>query len=290
MADEVIPAVQPAPAPEAPAAQPAPNAPSTPEPVTAPTQPALPLEQPKVGVAPDAPVVDATKQPESKSQVKSLLATDVEADKAPSDADAKPGEQPEVKVDDQSDKPASLPTFQWELPEALKSDDPAVKAALAPVEELLGKFEQEAVKDGKIDHTMVEKLGNQLLSQHAAVIKEATEKAIQASNDQNIGYFEKMKEKYAEDFKADPDIGGAKWKETLTEAQRFIRSHGGTDAQQAEFMDLMDETGLGSHKAMLRILAQASKNMREGTAMAARAAIPMAKGKFQKFYGSKKAG
>ena len=84
----------------------------------------------------------------------------------------------------------------------------------------------------------------------------------------------------------DPEIGGNRWQTTVDSATNFIRTHGGTEAQQAEFHKIMDESGLGNHPAMIRILARAGAAMSEGRPLAAQAPA-VALSKTQKLYGGR---
>jgi hypothetical protein len=98
-----------------------------------------------------------------------------------------------------------------------------------------------------------------------------------------------MKTEWKDQFLADPEIGGNRTMASVNAAQQFIRTHGGSDEQQAEFRALMETSGLGNHPAMIRILAKAGAAMSEGQPLAARAPAPVQLSKTQKLYGGGRA-
>jgi hypothetical protein len=64
--------------------------------------------------------------------------------------------------------------------------------------------------------------------------------------------------KWAEEAKADPEIGGAKFDATLDVAKKALDRFGGTDLKE-----LLVSTGLGNHKAIIRAFAKAGQAIAE---------------------------
>lgn len=67
--------------------------------------------------------------------------------------------------------------------------------------------------------------------------------------------------KWGEESKADPEIGGAKFEQTVNDAKRAISRFG-----SKELVDMLDATGLGNHKAVLSTLARIGKMIAEDKA------------------------
>ena len=181
--------------------------------------------------------------------------------------EAKPAEQA---------KPVSFESFK--LPEGAKADD----KSLGEFTSMLTSFEGVS----KADHAELQKFGQALVDYHSAKMNEAItslNKAYQES-------WEKQTQDWRKQFEADTEIGGKRQETTVKAANDFIRTHGGTEAQQKEFRELMAKTGLGNHPAMIRILANAglSKKFTEGSPVPAQAPAPDRMSKLEKMYGKKK--
>jgi len=263
----VAPAAVAAPSPQ-PAATPAtPVAGTTPTPAAAPapvveTKPAAtPADAPKteptvLGAEPvTAPVVDPAKPP-------------VEAAKAPVEG--------EKTTPAQSAEPAPAAVYEkFTVPEGITLND----EQLGKFTGLLSEFETTT----KADHAAVQAHGQKLMDIY---IGEAT----RITNDLNKYYqdsWAKMKTDWRAEFVADPELGGNRQETTVAAAQTFIRTHGGSEAEQKEFRQLMESTGLGNHRVMIRILARAGVAMSEGRPLVATtpaAAAP--KSKIESMYGT----
>lgn len=174
----------------------------------------------------------------------------------------------------QSEEPAPPPVYEdFKAPEGVTLDAEQVKEFT----NLLSDLEL----SGKIPHELVQEHGQKLVDFHVAQMQKATEdlaKFYQTT-------WEKQKTDWKESFLKDPDIGGNRFQTTVDSALTFIRTHGGTPDQQAEFRQLMETSGLGNHPAMIRLLANAGRAMSEGRPLAAQAPPPQPKSKINTMYG-----
>lgn len=60
-------------------------------------------------------------------------------------------------------------------------------------------------------------------------------------------------------IKGDPELGGARLKATIETAKSFVKEY----PRSAEFLQLMDETGLGNHPEMIRFLHHWGNGLKE---------------------------
>lgn len=179
-------------------------------------------------------------------------------------------------VEGQSAEPAPPPTFEpFALPDGMTFE----QERLGEFTNLLGAFEGQT----KADHAAVQAFGQQLIERHVAEVQ----RAVQQVHQTNIAAWDAQKTAWKDQFLGDPEIGGNRFQTTVDNAIGFIRTHGGTDAQQAEFQQLMNESGLGNHPTMIRILAKAGAAMSEGRPLAAQALAPAQLSRTQKMYGGK---
>ena len=241
------------------------------------------VEAPKVEVTPVVeapkvePVVEAPKPPET------VLAEALDKDKKP--AEIKPEEKKpdsEVKPEDKkteegkSEEPATPPVYEpFTLPDDLKPDTERMKGFT----DVLSQFEL----DTKADHAKVQEFGQKALDLYVSDIKQYTTDLTNLYKTT----WEKQKIAWKEAFLKDPEIGGNRFQTTVDSAISFIKTHGGTPEQQTEFRNLMESSGLGNHPAVIRLLANANKNMAEGKPLAAVKPVTPNKSKVQTLYGEK---
>lgn len=200
----------------------------------------------------------------------------------PAETQTPEGEKPtEPKKDEasQSEQPAPLPTYEpWTLPEGIKLDD----TQAGEFNKLLGEFQAST----KAETAAVQKFGQELVSRHVAEVKESIERTHKTYQSAWL----KQAEDWKQAFISDPEIGGNRQETTVAAANEFIVTHGGTPQQQSEFRALMQQTGLGNHPAMIRMLANAknSPEFTEGKPLAG-APVVAKQSKSQKFYAKKTA-
>lgn len=89
----------------------------------------------------------------------------------------------------------------------------------------------------------------------------------------------------ARDLQADPEVGGAKLKESQAFAAKAIAHFIPDAATRSEFSKFLNESGLGNHPLLTRVIAGAGRTLSEATTPAAETAkAPLSES--QKFYGS----
>lgn len=188
-------------------------------------------------------------------------------------APVEPTPAPAPIVEGQSAEPAPPPTFEpFTLPEGATLEPERI----GDFTNLLGAFEGQT----KADHAAVQALGQQLIDRHVSEVQRVVAEVHKA----NVNAWDNLKTTWKDQFLSDPEIGGNRWQTTVDSATNFIRTHGGTEVEQAEFHHLMNESGLGNHRVMIRILARAGLAMSEGRPLAAQAPT-MQLSKTQKLYG-----
>lgn len=248
---------------------------ATPTPVetTTPAPEVTPAES-----APASPPTPGAEEKPAEAKSTTLLGAEpAKAEEAPK-TEAKPAE--EAKPADtqkaegsQSDEPASLPTYEeFKLPEGVSFQAELV----GDFTKILGELE-----NGPKTHEAMQEFGQKLVDKHVSLVKEGIEKVHQSY----AATWEKQKTDWLDDFKNDPEIGGNRQDTTVSSAQKFINTHGGNEAEQTEFRQLMEKTGLGNNKVMIRLLAKASQNMAEGRMNPAQTPIKESKLKTTTLYG-----
>ena len=197
------------------------------------------------------------------------------------DALTKPAVQAPVEVapaapiaEGQSDKPAPPPSYEpFTLPEGATVD----AERIGEFTSVLGKFESQT----RADHASVQALGQQLMDRHVSEVQ----RVLQTVQEAGLAAQTAQKTAWRDQFISDPEIGGNRQQTTVNSAIEFVRTHGGTEEQQAEFRQLMNDTGLGNHPAMIRLLAKAGMAMSEGRPLAASQPSPSKPSKIQAMYG-----
>lgn len=276
MADELTPAattVAPStPEASAPAAAPAETVSS----VTAASQDV----KPETSAAPIAATVlgsDETPKPEETSaEVKPEVSPAPQPEVKP---EVKPEEKPseEKPVEQKPEEAvAELPTYEWKFPDGVQVDN----ERMSIVNKVFGEME----RDGKISHEVVQKYGQQLADFHVAEVQSVAQKVASAYDK----VWKDQTKSWYDDFVKDPDIGGNRQNTTTNAARDFIRRHGGTAEQQTEVRTILEKTGLGNHKALIRLLANANLALGEGKPLKAEAPPATPKNLKQKMYGVKK--
>lgn len=269
-----------------PVVAPAPVVEAAPTPVTPATAPVEVAQAvPAVAPTPVAPeVTPAVEAPVAVSEapkpdtvlVEALKKTDPVAEPPKTDAPQPEvkAEGTEIKEEGQSDEPAPPPTYDpFTLPEGIELAEDRIKEFTGILSEFEGKT--------KADHAAVQEFGQKAVDFHIAEIQKAAETVTKHYQES----FENIKNEWKESFMSDPELGGNRWQTTIDSAMSFIRTHGGTDDQQAEFRKLMNDSGVGNHPAMIRLLANAGIRMGEGKPLAALSPVSPPRSKVQTMYG-----
>lgn len=276
MADEIVAPITPTPV--TPAAPIVDNSSVAPAPV-APAPESAPVVPPVAPVEAVQPApVETTPVPEAPKEPTPTILT--EALKTPQE----PPKTEEVKVEGaenqndggQSVEPAPPPKYDaFTLPEGITLDESRV----GEFTNLLSSLELE----GKADHAKVQEFGQKAVEFYINEQKNTVQKL----EEYYANTWEKQKTDWREATIKDPEIGGNRLQTTLDAASSFIRTHGGTAEQQAEFRSLMDSSGLGNHPAIVRLLANAGQAMSEGRPLAAPKPVIQKQSRTSTMYGPK---
>lgn len=182
-------------------------------------------------------------------------------------------EQP-IKEEGQSDEPAPPPTYEpFTLPENFTLEEERVKEFTS----ILGEFEGKT----KADHAAVQEFGQKAVNFHVAEIQRTVDSMTKSMEQE----WENTKKGWKESFMSDPELGGNRWQTSIDSALNFIRTHGGTEEQQAQFRELMNTSGIGNHPAMIRLLANAGSKMSEGKPLMAVSPVTAPKSRTATMYG-----
>ena len=163
--------------------------------------------------------------------------------------------------------PDTYDTAAWTMPEGVEFDTEGF-VALEPV---LRELNLSQDKAGKLIGAYADKI--------VPMIQQRTIEQF----DNNAA---ELKANLARDLMADPEIGGKKFEETKAMAAKAIAYSIPDAKQRSEFSEFMNESGLGNHPLLARIISGYGRALSEATTMAATTApaeVPMA----QKFYGKK---
>lgn len=255
MADPVIAAAEPTPAPAA--AAPALATPAVAAPVAA-----APAPEAASRETPAAPAEVAA--PESAS----LLSEARPAPEAPS-KDATP-EKPveEVKAPDASASAEASPPVAyepWKLPEGVS----LTEADVQPFNDILAatKAPQE--------------VGQQLIDLHLAEVTKVAERMAARQTE----HWNETRRTWVDQVRADPEIGGNRLETVLNAAGAVIEQYGGTADQVKELRQVLALTGAGDHPALVRLFNNLGKaRATEGRPVAAMTPPPAPQTRAQRRY------
>jgi hypothetical protein len=198
-------------------------------------------------------------------------------DDAPVDA-AKPDVKPDAKPDGApdaaakealADTPPAPPVYDaYKLPEGTKLDD----AKVGEFNTILGKFET----DAKVDHAQVQALGQQLVDFYNGEVKRIGEQVAK----HQVDVWNRMKEGWINDLKADPELGGNRIDTTLGNAKYAYENYLGLNKQQQDaLMTVLDNAGVSSHPLLVRALHGLYQRFREPEPVPSNPLITSSKGK-----------
>lgn len=116
-------------------------------------------------------------------------------------------------------------------------------------------------KDSLLDAGAVERIASfakerGLTQEQAQAILERESGAVAAYAEGQQQTLEKHKSAWVEDLKADKELGGAAFNETVEIAKRVVESFGTEALKKA-----LNETGLGNHPEVVRVFARIGKQM-----------------------------
>jgi len=240
-------------------------------------QPALVVPAPVVApviVTSPAVVAEAPKAPETVLGEAMKPVTEVKPTEVKPVTEVQPVKAEIKTPDGKSDEPAPPPVYDpFNLPEGVTLD----KERSDKFTNILAELET----TGKVNHTLVQQFGQKAVDFHLEEVKRVTEEI----QDMYKKTWERQKTEWKDSFLKDLEMGGNRFQTTIDSALTFIRTHGGTSEQQTEFRNLMEESGLGNHPAMIRLLANAGRAMAEGKPLAAQRPVPATKSRIETMYG-----
>lgn len=123
------------------------------------------------------------------------------------------------------------------------------------------KYDLKLPEGSLLDPAVVEKVASfakekgLTQDQAQAVLDQRNEAVGEFVTNQQTG-LKKMVDSYLETAKADPEIGGANAKEAFEVAKRFVDRYA-----SPEFKRVVNETGLGNHPELIRLMYRAGKAM-----------------------------
>ena len=222
----------------------------------------------------------ATDAPAAKESTPSLLGAaeaKLPAKDAPSDQGSEAGKKPAETAKPATDAPkpdAAKPDAAKDPakdPAAAKDGAEGKKDAAAPADEALAQkpqartYDAFKVPDGlKLDDKQIgdftgvlenaelshqeraQKLVDMYVGEVDRIVKEQRTNQLNAWSD----FTDKLKA----DFKNDPELGGNRQETSLGQARYVIEQLGGTPAQVADMIGMLDHTGMGNHVGLTRLL------------------------------------
>lgn len=237
------------PAQTAPAAEPSTN-----------SVPAPAAETPAPLAAPEAPV---TETPAPDTETPDVLGGEGDAapeaapaeEKKDAPADApKEGDAAKAPADaPKEEAPAVLPTYEeFTLPENFTVD----KDSMGELTKLLGEIEI-----GKFDHAGIQAKGQEIINLGTKVVQQS----IDRMNDFYVGIHEKQKADWFQEFKSDPEIGGARTNTTINTVRDAIANYAGTPEQVARFRADTQATGITNNPSVIRLINNMAETIKKFT-------------------------
>lgn len=220
-----------------------------------------PAIAPESAVEPTIKTVDKAAEPfVSESALGDIVKPEIKPDAKieekiePAKAEVKEGAKTDVSTESvKSDVVVELPSYEpFKLPDGVEVD----KAPLDAFSKVLGEIET-----GKLDHAGMQEAGQKLVD----LATKATAESIERLNDYYVQIHEGAKKARLDALKADPDLGGDKFENTVSTLQRAIAEYGGTDSQIAEFRKEVVEAGLDASPALCRLLSNMQQKINKYT-------------------------
>lgn len=189
--------------------------------------------------------------------------TDAEIDAGGDEADDADPKDDESEGDDAADaegadakKKDDASDFELKTPEGVEVDA-----------ELLGSLKSVAK-----EHGIKPEAAQKLVDAYAA--------RVQALGQQHEAALQKQREDWLSAVKSDKDIGGAKFEQSKTFAQKALKEFAGE-----EFLDFANRTGIGNHPALFKAFVRIGKALSEDTvSIEARANRPAAENPIHGLY------
>lgn len=177
------------------------------------------------------------------------------ADTPKTDAAATPEAKPVEVKPPEAEKPAIPVYAEFKMPEGFKAEAEKIQGYT----NILGKF------------GIPQEAGQELIDFHASQMRQAMDQVqkqqVETFNDLQRQWVSELDKEFGN--KRDTAIGNAKW---------IIDQYGGTKQQKQEMWGVLNFTGAGNHKAMIRTLNNVAKQLREREAPQISQAAPANQG------------
>lgn len=200
--------------------------------ITTAAAPASPAPSPAAPVAPSPAPAKAVQAPTS-----TLGAAAAEVGTESKAAETSAG-KPAEKAPEKPAAPAPVAPIELKLPDGL---------AAADQKQLLETFQSIGTELG-LDSAKTQGLLDRYVSLEQTRAKAADDA------------FVAQDAKWSAELKADPDIGGPKWNESISHVRRALREFGGTEAA-----NLLHAAGLGNHPVLVRAFAKIGRALADDT-------------------------
>lgn len=173
---------------------------------------------------------------------------ETEEDKANKETEEDPEEPETDEADDKSDDDEETDTED--------SEDPEEKKEAKADYDSLEKPEDSQLSDDDLER-ILESSKKEGLSKEAAQKRvEEASSLLKSFSDRTQQTHQAMVEQWAKDSKADKEIGGEKYKESVELARRTVHKFGTKD-----FLKSLNETGFGNHPEVIRTFARIGRQM-----------------------------
>lgn len=146
--------------------------------------------------------------------------------------------------------PDAYDTAAWTMPEGVEFDQEGFEA-VEPV-----------LRDLNLDNDQAGKLMSAYAEKIVPMIQDRAAKQMDAAA-------QELSANLARDLQADPEVGGAKLKEAQAYAAKGIAAAIPDAGARAQFSQFLNESGLGNHPLLTRVLASAGRALSEASTPAA---------------------
>ena len=157
--------------------------------------------------------------------------------------------------------PKETPKEPEKVVEAAKTAEPAKAAEPAksaePAKEVI--YSLKAPEGSKLGKEDVDRISAQakekgLSNDQAQMLLDAEDRGHRNSSDREFKRIQAESKKWAEDLKADKEIGGADLDKNVENASRVVKKYA-----DKEFVDFLNSSGLGNHPMLVRMFAKLGK-------------------------------
>ncbi len=181
------------------------------------------------------------KAPDAKAETKP------DSSKEPAKADGAKEPDKDAKTETKEpEAPRAPPVYaEYKVPESFKDTFKLDAAKVAKIDTILG----EAELNGHADHASIEALRQKILDIGVEEIANVQRQML----DYQRTTWNRMKEGWQSELKADPDLGGNRIETTVSNAKYVFENYFGLDKdQQATLLQVFDNAGVSDHPHFIR--------------------------------------